>query len=71
MCLRFDDPATLTPAERRHEIAAILARGILRLSTCAQSSQVSPESRAHQDSAESGENCLDLSAPSSPHGCAG
>jgi hypothetical protein len=26
-----DDPADLTPADRRHEIAAILAGGVLRL----------------------------------------
>ena len=71
MCLRFDDPATLTPAQRRHEIAAILARGILRLSTCARSDPVLAESHVRQDSSESGENCLDLSAPSSPHGLAG
>jgi len=27
----LDDPATMTPQQRRHEIAAILARGVLRL----------------------------------------
>ncbi len=71
MCQRFDDPATLTPAQRRHEIAALLARGVLRLSTCARSSPASAESRARQDFSESRENCLDLSATSSPHGLAG
>jgi hypothetical protein len=71
MCQRFDDPATLTPAQRRHEIAVILATGVLRLSTCARSSPVSPESQARQNSSESRKNCLDLSATSSPHGLAG
>ena len=29
----LDDPANMTPAERRREVAAILARGVLRLLT--------------------------------------
>ncbi len=28
MCLSFDEPAAMTPDQRRREIAAILARGI-------------------------------------------
>lgn len=71
MCLRFDDPAILTPAQRRHEIAAILAIAVLRVCTCARSSPASAESHAGQDSSESRKNRLDLSATSSPHGLAG
>ena len=29
-----DDPASMTPEQRRQEIAAILARGVLRLRRC-------------------------------------
>lgn len=38
MCQSFDDPAAMTPDQRRHEIAAILAGGVLRLSTRTRSS---------------------------------
>ena len=31
MCRSFDDPAAMTPDQRRLEIAGILARGVLRL----------------------------------------
>ena len=31
MCYMLEDPANLTPDHRRDEIAAILARGVLRL----------------------------------------
>ncbi len=49
-----DDPASMTPPERRREIAAILARGVLRLRQCAQSSPSSGESRTPEKASESG-----------------
>lgn len=67
----FDDPAAMTPDQRRHEIAAILARGVLRLSTRARSNPASGESESCQESSKSLPNCLDLSATSSTHGLAG
>ena len=71
MCLSFDDPAAMTPDQRRREIAVILARGILRLSTCTRSNPVSGESPTCQESSKSLQNCLDPSATSSPHVLAG
>ena len=72
MCQSFDDPASLTPDQRRREIAAILAKGVLRLRSCAKTAPVSGEPPAYcQKSWESLDNCLDLSATSSPHDPAG
>jgi len=50
----LDDPAAMTPPQRRREIAAILARGVLRLSQCAQTSPVSGESRMLCTAVETG-----------------
>ena len=66
-----DDPADLTPAERRREIAAILARGILRLRRCSEASPASGESRTPEKGSESGRNCLERLATSSPPVSAG
>jgi len=66
-----DDPTSMTPSERRHEIAAILARGVLRLRQCAQSSASSGESRRPERTSESARDCLDEGARLSPHVPAG
>ena len=71
MCQSFDDPAAMSPDQRRCEIATILAKGVLRLFTCARSSPVLGESPTRQESSKSLQNCLDLSATSSPHVLAG
>jgi len=71
MCYMLEDPAEMTPDQRRCEIAAILARGVLRLRQCAQSSAISEESRTPEKSSESGQDCLDEGAKTSPHVPAG
>jgi len=40
-----DDPAAMSPEQRRHEIAAILAKSVLRLRQTAQASLGSSSSR--------------------------
>jgi len=62
----LDDPAAMTPSQRRREIAAILARGILRLRQCAQESPSSGESRTPEKASESRRNSLERVAASSP-----
>ena len=71
MCQDFDDPAAMTPDQRRREIAAIFARGVLRLFTRTRSISAAGECSAPQNSSESVQNDLDSSATSSPHGLAG
>ena len=66
-----DDPANMTPSERRREIAAILARGVLRLRQCARSSPSSGESRRPEKASESSRDNLDEGAKLSPHVPAG
>ena len=61
------NPSTMTPHERRQEIAAILARGVLRLHHAAQSTSGSRPSRTSEESAELRENRLDAGRKSSPH----
>ena len=63
----FADPAAMTPAQRRHEIAAILARGMLRLRQAAQTSSGLGSPRTVEESAESRENSLDVGAKTCPH----
>lgn len=58
--------ADLTPAERLHEVAAILARGILRLHPHAHTLPDPSESRPSERVAESSEITLDGVAPSRP-----
>jgi hypothetical protein len=53
------DPAHMTPSQRRREIAAILARGILRLRRCGKTSAGSGGSRTPEEASESGRNCLE------------
>ncbi len=58
----LDDPGEMTPSQRSREIAVILARGVLRLRQCRESSP---------NSQESGHNCLDEVAQKGPHGVVG
>ncbi len=55
----FDDPAKMTPQQRRHEIATILARGVLRLRQAVHTSAGLGSSRTGEESAESRETGLD------------
>ena len=61
------DPATMTPQQRRHEIAAILARGVLRLRQAAQASPGSRSSRTPENLSKQRQNGLDEGAETSPH----
>ena len=70
----LDDPAAMTPSQRRREIAAILARGVLRLRQCGETSAGSGQSRtvvSCQKASESRRDCLDEGATSSPHDLVG
>ena len=67
----LDDPAAMTPSERRHEVAAILARGVLRLRQCREKPPGSGESRTVEKGSESCRDCLDEGAKTSPHVPAG
>jgi hypothetical protein len=62
-----DDQAAMTPHERRREIAAILARGVLRLRQAAQGRPGSRSSRTPGNLAELRETGLDEGAETSPH----
>jgi len=61
------DPAAMTPHERRQEIAAILAKGVLRLRQAAQASTGSRSSRTPENPAKQRQNGLDEGARTSPH----
>ena len=63
----LDDPAVMTPQQRRQEIAAILARGVLRLRQAAQASPGSRPSRTVERVSEFPRDCLDEGAETSPH----
>ena len=70
----LDDPAVMTPSQRRREIAAILARGVLRLRQCREyppDSQPSCTAETPEESSESGQDRLDVGAKTSPHVPAG
>ena len=67
----LDDPAVMTPSQRRREIAAILARGVLRLRQAASTSPSSGQSRTVEKASESRRDCLDEGAKTSPHVPAG
>ena len=62
-----DDPAAMTPAQRRREIAAILAQGLLRLRQTAQASPGSRSSRTVEKVSEFRRGCLDEGAETIPH----
>ena len=67
----LDDPAAMTPLQRRREIATILARGVLRLRQCRENTHDSQPSRTAEKASESGQDCLDEGAKTSPHVPAG
>ena len=59
-----DDPASMTPEQRRQEVAAILARGVLRLRRCVnRSPAVLYENRTPGKDSQNAENQLDNLAP--------
>jgi hypothetical protein len=59
-----DDPAHLTPDQRRHEIAAILARGVLRLHSMR---QTRPASGLADEAPEPADSSLEVSRTPRPH----
>ena len=67
----LEDPAEMTPDQRRREVAAILARGVLRLRQCVQNSAISGESRMPEKASKSCRDSLDEGAKTSPHVPAG
>ena len=50
----LDDPAAMSPSQRRREIATILARGVLRLRQCRENTHDSRPSRTAEKASESG-----------------
>lgn len=58
------DPATMSPIERRREIAAILARGVLRL----RQGRPAADFREAEKDSKSAPTGLDERARTSPHG---
>ena len=66
----LDEPAAMSPSQRRREIAAILARGVLRLRQCRETSAGSGQSHTAEKTSNSRRNCLERVATSSPHGLA-
>jgi hypothetical protein len=63
----LDDPDDLTSDQRRREIAAILAEGILRLRRVRQVAPESADSAHPTDSTEPADKGLDPCAMSRPH----
>jgi hypothetical protein len=63
----FADPAAMTSHERRREIAAILARGVLRLRQAGQTCPGSCFSRTPENSAKQRQHGLDVGRRTSPH----
>ena len=59
--------ADLPPIERRQAVAAVLARGVLRLRPTARASPGSAEFRPPEKVSESRRNCLEGGAASRPH----
>lgn len=66
-----DGPAHLTPEERRRQIAAILARGVLRLHSSGQLPPHSAASTPSDNSSKFRQKALEVSAPPSPHATRG
>ncbi len=62
------NPAAMTPHERRQEIAATLAKGVLRLRQATQASPSSRSSRTPENPAKQSPNRLDEGPETSPHG---
>ena len=61
------DPAAMTPDERRREVAAILAKGVLRLRRSAENAPGSSLSRTPENTSKSGREALDEGARTSLH----
>jgi len=61
------DPAHMTPEQRRHELAAILARGVLRLRRNAENGPGSRPDRTSENTSESAGEALDEGARTSLH----
>jgi hypothetical protein len=61
----LDDPAVMTPSQRRREIATILSRGVLRLRQCRENTHDSRPSWTAEKAPESGQDCLDEGAKTS------
>jgi len=61
------NPAAMTPHERCQEIAAILARGVLRLRQTGQTCLGSRSFRTPENPAKQRQNGLDEGAETSPH----
>jgi hypothetical protein len=61
------DPAAMTPEERRQEIAAILARGVLRLRQSAENAHGSRPSRTPEESSNFRREALDEGPRTSLH----
>ena len=57
-----DDPAAMTDDERLHEVAGIIAAGILRLRARAALPTCPAQHAAPKDSRESDRNCLEVPA---------
>ncbi len=53
------DPTTMTPSQRRYEVATILARGVFRLRQCRENTQSSRPSCTAGKASESGRDRLD------------
>ena len=61
------DPAYMTPDQRRQELAAILARGVLRLRQNARNETGSSPERTSENTSESRGEALDEGAKTSLH----
>lgn len=61
------NPAEMTPSQRRCEIAAILAGGVLRLRQCRETRPAPDVPRTAEKDSKSAESGLDEVAASSPH----
>jgi len=65
------DDLPLTPDQRRREIARILARGVLRLHSMAQTEAISAVPEALAAPVDSPQEEVDVCATTRPHGSAG
>jgi len=61
------EPFELTPQERRLEVAAIFARGVLRLRQCSPTLPRQDHASAAGISPESRRDCLDEGPKTGPH----
>lgn len=61
------DPADMTPDQRRHEIAAVLAKGVLRLRESAENAPGSRPQRTPENTSKRGREALDEGAKTILH----